>query len=189
MAFVGREHKYLMPITSADLLFKYSIQTGPGNTNDQADPSSSIGGFISDTAWAGGLESLFDDLTPTQNAAGQVDYRCIFLHNAHQSLTLIRPVAWIVNPVVATIAIGVDPAPTSLVDSSAAQATSPADRYTVPVGVAFIPAADRKHALYLGNIPAGMCRAIWIRRTAPGFPVSPAANAKFVLRVAGDTLT
>jgi hypothetical protein len=174
-----------MPISSADLLFRYSVQTEAGD--DQLNPNASLGGFVSDTAWTGGLDSLFSDVTALENAGDQIDYRCIFLYNSHPSLTLIRPVAWISGTVFCTINIGVDVNPPSPYNSPTAQALTVANTLTAPVGVTFVPATNQKQGLVLGNIPAGMVLAIWIERTAPGTPAL--GNDKFVLQILGNTLT
>ena len=44
-----------MPISSTDLLFKYSVTTGSaGNSVSQGNPNASIGKYISTTQWTGG---------------------------------------------------------------------------------------------------------------------------------------
>ncbi len=60
-------------ITTAELVWKYSINTGAGNSTAQASPIDSIGGFMSSTAWAGGvLHDMFDQISGDENAASEV---------------------------------------------------------------------------------------------------------------------
>lgn len=178
-----------MPITSKELLFKFSTQSGTaGNQNEQTDPQSSIGKYISLTKWEGEtLNNLFDDITDIQNTALQVDYRCIFIHNAHISLTLINPIVWLPTQVAdgAGIDIGVDTTVSSIISSSSPQALFPVDRYTAPVGVTFSNPTNKTTALTLGSIAAGFCKAIWMRRTATG---SDILNDGFVINIEGRTL-
>jgi hypothetical protein len=86
-----------MPISSSDLLLKHSIKTGTaGNQNAQANPNASLGKYISTTQITDAtLDNLFDDISGDDNSSGTVDYRCVFIHNAHGSLTLQGPRVWI----------------------------------------------------------------------------------------------
>ncbi len=178
-----------MPIQSTDLLFKYSVTTGSaGNSTAQASPDASLGKYISTTQWTGGtLNDLFDDITGDENANSTVDYRCIFLHNAHGSLTLLNPVLWIASEVSggANIALGVDTTAASVIGSSSAQAVTAATQTTAPSGVSFSSPTSKNTGLSLGDIPAGQCKGFWFRRTATN---SAALNNDGVtIQVEGDT--
>jgi len=98
----------------------------------------------------------------------QVDYRCIFLHNNHGSLTLLSPVLWIASEVAggANIALGVDTTPASSIGSASAQALTIANTLTAPAGVTFSSPTNKGTGLSLGDIPAGQCKAFWFKRTA-----------------------
>lgn len=85
-----------MAITATDLLWKLSINTGPGNSTVQGNVNDSLGGFMSSSQLSGTLlNNLFDDVTGDDNVALDVEYRCIFLHNAHATLALQSPKLWI----------------------------------------------------------------------------------------------
>ena len=140
-----------------------------GNSTSQASPNNSLGKYISTTQWSGGtLNDLFDDITGDENAAQTVDYRCIFIHNNHGSLTLLSPVLWIASEVSggANIALGVDTTAASVIASSSAQALLVASQTTAPSGVSFSSPTSKGTGLSLGDIPAGQCKAFWFRRTA-----------------------
>ncbi len=178
-----------MPISSSDLLFKYSVVTGSaGNSTAQADPDDSLGKYISTTQWTGGsLNDLFDDITGDENAASQVDYRCIFIHNNHGSLTLLSPKLWIASEVSggANIALGVDTIASSAVGASSAQGLLIASTTVAPVGVSFSSPTNKASGLSLGDIPAGQVKAFWFRRTATN---SAALNNDGVtVQIEGDT--
>ena len=158
-----------MPIASSDILFKYSIKTGSaGNSLAQTDVNASLGKYISTTLWTGGnLHDLFSPITGTENMSGQVDYRCIFIHNNHGSLTFQGVVVWIsTQGASATASIGVDPTAASGISSSSAQAVQVANTTTAPAGVTFSTPLTEGTGISLGDIEAGQCIAIWIRRTA-----------------------
>jgi hypothetical protein len=89
-----------MAITAAEIVFRYSVKTGSaGDTTAQATPThattGSLGKYVSTTAWAGGTNSLFDNITGDENAASTVDYRCFFVLNAHGTLTLENAVIYV----------------------------------------------------------------------------------------------
>lgn len=79
-----------MAIVAADIVWRLS--GGAGNTN----PSASLGGAMSTAA--GGIitptktfNSVFDDLSGAETAAGDVNYRCIYATNTHGTLGLTTP--------------------------------------------------------------------------------------------------
>lgn len=86
-----------MPIVTSDIKRKLSTTSGSaGNTLTQADPNASLGKYISTTELSGTpLNNLFDNVSGDENAAGTVDYRCVFFHNYHGSLTWQSPKVWI----------------------------------------------------------------------------------------------
>lgn len=178
-----------MPISSSDIKYKLSIKTGSaGNSSAQPDPNASLGKYISTTEISGtALNNIFDDISGDENAASEAEYRCIFIHNNHGSLTLQSPVVWIQSEVAggAAVALSVDTTAASAIGSSSAQAKEVADENTAPSSQTFSSPTTKGAGLSLGDIPAGSCRAVWIRRTAAN---SAAANADGVtLRCEGDT--
>ena len=160
-----------MAITASDILLKLSIKTGSaGNSGAQADVNAALGKYISTTQLTDNtLNNLFDDVSGAENAASTVDYRCIFVHNAHASLTMQSAVAYVSAEVSggAGVAIAVDSVAASAIGSSSAQALEVASETTAPSGpLSFSTPTTAGTGLSLGNIAAGECKAIWIRRTA-----------------------
>lgn len=162
-----------MPIASTDIQFRLS----GGASN--ATPLTSVGGAKSSVA-AGA--AIFDDVQPAESSSGDTEYRCLYVHNAHATLTLTAAVAWIPTNT---------PSPgTSLdvgVGTSAVNATEQtvADENTAPAGVTFAAAATQGAGVVLGDIPAGQSRAIWIRRTVTAGAAAYADG--FTLRATGST--
>lgn len=180
-----------MPIATTDLLLKLSNPAAAaGNVQPQANPNASLGKYISTTQLVDNtLNNLFDDITGDENAQAIVDYRCIFIHNNHATLTLMSAVAWILSDVTggATIAIATDNIAASAIASAAPQAATIANETTAPAGIGvFAMPVTKATGIPLGNIGPGQCRAIWIRRTAANTP--PLNNDGMQLRVEGDTL-
>lgn len=92
-----------MAIVAADILYKFSVTTGPGNST-AGTASTSLGEFISTTQITdASLHNLFDVVTGDENAASDVEYRCIFVHNNHATLTWQGVVVWLSAEVSATV--------------------------------------------------------------------------------------
>jgi len=167
-----------MPIVSADIDFRLS--GGAANS----DPNASLGGAKSSTEiTAASLHNLFDQVASAESSAGDVEYRCFYVHNAHATLALQNAVIWVQTNTPAsdtTVDIGLG---TSAVNGTE---QTVANESTAPSGVTFSAPATEGAALSIGNIPAGQHKAVWVRRT-----ISAAAAANnldnVVLRVKGDT--
>jgi len=158
-----------MAIQSTDIIQRLS--GGAGNSSALA----SLGGVKSSTVAPAGV---FDTVSAAEAAAGDVEYRCVYVHNAHASLTLLS----------ATANIQVDtPDGTTIVDiglgTSAVNGTEQtvADEGTAPSGVTF-----GAGPITLGDIPAGQHRAVWLRRTvSAGCPAI--TGDSYTVRVSGST--
>lgn len=162
-----------MAIVAADI--EYRLSGGVSNSVQSA----SLGGAKSSAAAS---SAIFDDVSATESSAGDVEYRCIYVHNAHATLTLQNAVAWIPanTPNVATIIdIGVG---TAAVNATEQTVT---DESTAPSGVEFVAGANKAGGVSLGSIPAGQHKAIWLRRTVTAG--AGAASDNFTIRVEGDT--
>lgn len=177
-----------MAIQSTDLKYKLSVKSGSAGNSTAGTPAGSLGKYISTTEVTDAtLHNLFDIITGDENAASTVDYRCIFIHNAHASLTLVGPVVWIYSQTAngATATIAVDSTAASAIGSSSAQALEVADELTAPTGPSFTGPTSKGTGLALGDIAAGYCKAIWIKRTAANSAALDLDGV--VLRVEGDT--
>lgn len=178
-----------MPIVSADILFKLSIKTGTaGNQNAQPNPNESLGKYISTTQIVDAtLHNLFDVVTGDENAASDVEYRCYFVHNNHATLTWENPIVWMSAEVEggANAAISIDTTAASPIGSATAQAKEVANEDTAPAGQTFTTPTTKTTGLALGNLLAGHCRAIWVRRSATNSAALD--NDGVSIRVEGDT--
>jgi hypothetical protein len=176
-------------IVSGDILRKFSVKTGAAGNSTAGNAAGSLGKYISTTAITdASLHNLFDVITGDENAASNVEYRIIFFHNAHASLTYTAPVVWLSAEGAggAAIAIAVDNAAASAIGSASAQADELADEDTAPDSVgAFSSPTTKGTGLALGDIAAGSCRAICIRRTAAN--TAAVDNDDVHIDIEGDT--
>jgi hypothetical protein len=175
-------------ITSAEILFKYSVAAAAGNTTT-GTAATSLGDQISTTAWPDAtLNALFDDISGAENAASTVDYRCIFVHNSNAANTLENAVVYLSAEVAngAGIAVAADSTAASVIASGSTQALTVASETTAPAGpLTFSSPTTAGTGVALGNIPSGQCKAFWVRRTAAN---NAALSADGVtIAVTGDT--
>lgn len=179
-----------MAITSSDILYKLSTKSGSAGNSLTSTPAASLGKYISTTQiTAASLNNLFDDITGDENAASESEYRCFFVHNNHASLTWQNVVVWLSSEVSggASAAIAIDDIAASAIGSSSAQADEIANEDTAPgAGVgSFSSPTSKGTGLSLGNIPAGSCRAVWVRRTTANNAAVDSDGA--TIRCEGDT--
>ena len=176
-----------MAITASDIKWKFSVSAGSGNSSSGA-AATSLGGQISTTEITDAtLHNLFDVITGDENAASDVEYRCIFVHNNHGSLTWENVVVWISAETAggANTAISVDTTGVTPVGSASPQAKTAADESTAPSGQTFTSPTTKGTGLSIGDIPAGSCAAIWLRRTATNSAALD--NDSVTIRAEGDT--
>lgn len=143
-----------MAITSSEII--YRLSGGSSNT----DPAASIGGEKSSTAVTS--STIFDAVDAAESAAGDVEYRCIYVHNANSALSLQSAVIWLsanTSSSSTDIAIGVG---TSGINGTE---TAVANESTAPSSVTFSSPSTSGTGLSLGTIPAGQHIAVWVRRT------------------------
>lgn len=178
-----------MPIASSDILFKLSVPgASAGNASAAGAPGTSLGNFVSTTVIVdASVDNIFPDVTGDENAASNVDYQCVFVHNNHATLTLQNAVAWLQSEVAGAtnMALGVDPTAASAVAATAAQAVTIANKNTAPAGVAFSAPTTKAAGVSLGNIGPGQVKAFWMRRTATNSAAQNSDGGTF--RVEGDT--
>lgn len=178
-----------MPITASDIQYRLSTLNGSAGNTQPGTPAASLGKYASTTALSSTpLGALFDDITGDQAAAGEVDYRCVFVHNAHATLTLIGPVVWVTSQTSggSDVAISVDTTAASAVGSASAQAKQVADEHTAPASQTFSTPTSKGTGLAIGDLAPGQVRGIWFRRTTPaGTGASNLDDVQW--RVEGDT--
>lgn len=167
-----------MAITATDIILRLS--GGAANS----DVNASLGGAKSSVAVVDNtLHNLFDVVSGAEAEAGDIEYRCVYVHNAHATLTLQGAKAWIQTNTPSagsTCDIGLG---TSAVNGTE---TSVANESTAPASVTFVAAANEAGAITLGDIPPGQHRAFWIRRTITA-AASAYSNDSVVVRIKGDT--
>lgn len=162
-----------MPIDASEV--QYRLSGGAANSN----PAASLGGAKSSVA-AGA--SIFDDVSSAEAAAGRVEYRLVYVHNADPALTLIGAKVWIQTQTPSAdtdAAIGLAAAGLNGTETAVANET------TAPAGVTFSQPANFAAGLTLGDIPAGQHYGVWVRRTVNAGAAAVADS--FGLRVQGDT--
>jgi hypothetical protein len=158
-----------MPITTSDVLFKGSGGTGTGNSTAVANPNNWLGGYMSSTEITNAsLHNVFDVITGDENAASDVEYRCIFVHNAHATLTYQSVVVWISSETAggASAALSLDTTGVVAYNTASTMAKTIANEGTAPATQTFSAPTTKGTGLSVGNMGPNTAQAIWIRRTA-----------------------
>lgn len=178
-----------MPVADTDILLKYSVTTGTDGNADAGTAAGSLGKHISTTQITTAVaNNLFDDVTGVENAASDVEYRCLFIHNAHATITAENVVVYLSAEVAGgtVIAIGVDTTAASVIASASDQAVTVANENTAPAGASFTAPTTQATGIAVGNLTAGQCRAIWVRRTAAN--TAAVDNDGATLRIACESV-
>ena len=167
-----------MPIVEADI--KYRLSGGAANS----DVNASLGGAKSSVEVVDAtLHNLFDLVSGDEADPGDTEYRCIYVHNGHGSLSLQSAVVWIETNTPSTdTALAIALAGEGL----NATAETVANEGTAPSGESFTSPTSKGTGLSLGTIPAGQHYAIWMRRTV-GAAAGAYASDGATIRVEGDT--
>jgi hypothetical protein len=178
-----------MAVTSSDLLFKYSVKSGSAGNQVVGNATGSLGRYISTTQVSTAKNGLFDDVSGAENAASAVDYRCLFVHNNHATLTYQNAAVYVSAEVAggASVELGVDAIGYTIIDySTASQASEIVNEVATPTGSgSFSAPTTPATGISLGDIPAGCCRAAWVKRTAAN--TSAVTNDGFTFGVTGDS--
>jgi hypothetical protein len=167
-----------MSIIAGD--FTTRLSGGAANSSGNA----ALGGAKSSNAASASIDALFDPVSAAQAAAGLVEYRCVYLHNANGADVMTNLVAFIsANTPLAgtTIDIGVGTAAVNGTEQTIA------NEGTAPAGVTFSAPADAGSGLAMGNIPAGQHKALWLRRSVTAGSGS-SANDTFTLGYRCETV-
>ena len=144
------------PIATTDIDFHLS--GGAANS----DPDASLGGAISNNQIVdAALHNLFDVVSGDESSTGDIEYRCLYIKNAHGSLTMQNTKIWVQSE-----SGSADSDELIGLGTSAIGATEQtiANEAATPVGVSFSQANLEAGSLVIGDIAPGSHKAIWIRR-------------------------
>lgn len=175
-----------MPIVDTDIVYRLTTTAGAAGDTTAGTPATSLGKYVSTSViTTAQLNNLWDNVTGSESAAGDVEYRAIAVLNNHASLTLTNAQIEIQSQTSGggLIAIAVDNVAASAKGSASAQGDEIADESEAPSPVG----AFGSGPLALGDLGPGQVRLVWLRRTvtAGAGAVDPDG---VVLRVFGDTL-
>lgn len=125
---------------------------------------------------------IFDEITKSENNAGAVDYRCLYVQNDYSNLTVMRPkIQFVSQTDVADFEIGI-------VDDKGVTAQAITNESVPPSGVSFSkPVLGSPIELIKGsvkNLAPGESVAFWLKRTAKnlGSSGTRSGELKFEIR-------
>jgi hypothetical protein len=158
-----------LAITSSDI--KIRLSGGAAN----ADVNLSLGGAKSTVEVVDNtLINLFDNVDGTESTAGDIEYRCVYIHNNHGSLTMQNVRVYISSNTTSaddtwTIGLG-----TAAINAT--EQTIP-DENTAPTGVTFSAPTDYAGGLASADIPPSQHRSVWYKRIVNATAAAIDANA------------
>ena len=147
-----------MTLIVSDIVYRRTEPVGPGDTNAQADPDASLGGFAATTVVPSATKNaVFRDVTPAERASGIVLYRSMWVANESATDTLTDAHFWLVSEVAGggNIAIGLDPVGVEPTDDDYQQGEIAASETTAPTGITFSAPTTKSAALQPGDVPPG----------------------------------
>ena len=158
---------------------RYAIPGSAGYLFLTVTESSLPGTNQSDTITIAQLANeLFDDITKPESYNGDTEYRCFYIHNAHDTDPFVGIKVYIGSNTSGAddIAIALDLAgigdgsSTGVADDVADESTapSPALTFTAPSAIG--------SALSIGQLDAGESAAVWMKRTVPAATVTSTAS-------------
>lgn len=177
------------PLTDIQLRFSnVKLNLADSSTNqgnaDNSDPTTAanaatycLGRYLSTAGPATGTRhNLLDIIGSSETAAGETEYRCIFLANINPNDAWTNVTVWISGQTAggSSVQIALDPKGVVALNTgsgipqagwSANENTAPTVDGTNPLSLTWSSAPDEASALALGTLFGGECRAIWIKRT------------------------
>lgn len=143
--------------------FELRLSGGAGNTA----PASAIGGAMStagggEITTAGDLNNLFDDVSDAEALAGDTEYRCVYIKNAHATLTAQSVLVYLAS---LTTSPSTEYAIGAATEGPNATVAAVANEGTAPAGVTFSSPTTSGAAVALGDLDPGEYHGFWIRRT------------------------
>lgn len=171
-----------MTVINTDIKIRYSVGTGSAGNSVAGTRDASLGKYMSTTDMTAPPNAIWDDVSSAEASAGDTEYRCHFIYNAHATDSAPNVTVSINTEISGggATSIGVDATAASAIGSAAAQAVGPVtDENTAPSGVTFGSSAT------IGTLAAGTCRAVWVRRIV-GASTAGIVGDGFTYHVAGD---
>lgn len=163
---VGTNGRYAIPGSAGYLFVTVTAASLPG-TNQ------------SDTITVAQLANeLFDDISKPESYNGDTEYRCFYIHNAHDTDPFVGIKVYIGSNTSGAddLSIGLDLAGTGDGSSTGVSDTI-GDEGTAPdPAVTFSQPAAIGSALSIGQLDAGESAAVWIKRTIPAATVTSTAS-------------
>jgi len=173
-----------MVVAASDILIKYSVGTGSAGNSTAGTRDASLGKYISTTQASAPPNAYWDDVSSAEASAGDTEYRCLFIHNAHATDSALNVTVTIQSEGAGggATTVALDNIAASAIGSASAQADGPvANENTAPTAVGAFSAGP----VTIGTLTAGQCRAVWIKRVVSA-STSAIVGDGFTFHVAGD---
>jgi hypothetical protein len=130
-------------------------------------------------------QNIFDNITGTESQSGDIEYRCVYVHNNHGSLTLVDAKIWFVSNTTSgddTVDMALDGTVAingteQTIANEGTEPSSPTLTFSNPTSGS---------PLTIGNIGPGQHKGFWLRRTVNA-GAAAVTNNQFSWIVEGET--
>lgn len=168
-----------MAIVAAEITFPYSGGAANGSAAACLGGAISTGGAVVDDNVA---NDLFDDVSSAEQAAGDVEYRGVYVKNTNGTLTLQDARVYITTQAELDVGIAVEAVNVSM--------ATIANESTAPTSVTFAHPANYAAGTAINSttgLTTGSFRGLWFRRTITAGAASGTRNTE-TFAVEGATL-
>jgi hypothetical protein len=157
---VSADGRYVIADSTGDEQIHVTVTAASLPGTDQSDSDITIVNIVNET---------FDDISKQEALAGDTEYRCIYLYNAHSTAPMLNATIWLNTDALGADSLtfsadlaGVGDGSTSGVADTVANedtAPDPALTFTAP--------ASLGTGIVLGTLAAGDAVAVWVKRVVP----------------------
>lgn len=173
-----------MSVAASDIKVRYSVGSGSAGNTVAGTQAGSLGKYISTTDVTAAPNAFFDDVSSAEASAGDTEYRCVFVYNAHATDSALNVTVQIVSEVAlgATTTAALDNAAVSAVGNASAQAFGPvANEDTAPT----VSDTFNTSSKSIGTLAAGQVKGVWLKRTVTAATAAMTGDG-FTFRVTFD---
>jgi hypothetical protein len=134
------------------------------------------------------VQNLFPNVTSAQSLAGQVKYRGVYIKNTHSTDTATGVKVWVKTLTPAGDELYVQKHGTTGNGSTTGVLEAIANDATAPTGISFAdpPPQSSGTAIVIGNLLAGECHGLWIRRTIPAMTTGTVLGNTGIISISVD---
>lgn len=134
------------------------------------------------------VNNLFPNVTASQSLAGETRYRGVYIKNTHPTDTAFGITVWVKQLTPAGDELYIQTTGVTGDGSSTGVLEALANDTTAPTGITFSdpPPTTKLTGITIGNLTAGQCQGLWIRRAVPAMTVGTVIGNTGIIAISAD---